>query len=153
MSHLFGTDGIRARAGEFPLDEKTIRVIGASLATHFGERLGRQARFVTGRDTRESGERIERALHEGINAGGGLIESAAVITTPGVAFLTGCFGFDAGIVISASHNPFEDNGIKVFLPDGRKLDEVTERLIENDIRAGGNVAAGSLVHVDDSRAS
>ena len=151
MAELFGTDGIRGRAGAFPLDEKTIRVIGASLAGRFTERLGRAPRFITGRDTRESGEWIERELHIGVTAGGGAIESASVITTPGVAFLTGCFGFDAGIVISASHNPFEDNGIKVFLPDGRKLDEATERLIENDIYRADDLTTGGLARVDSSR--
>src|SRR5262245_15071713 len=133
MEKLFGTDGIRARAGEFPLDARTVLIIGASLAVRFAEKLGRKPRFVTGRDTRESGEWIENAFHAGATAAGADIESASVITTPGVAFLTGRFGFDAGIVISASHNPFEDNGIKVFLPEGKKLDEATERLIERDI--------------------
>src|SRR6478609_3180962 len=133
MQKLFGTDGIRAHAGEFPLDKKTVSVIGASLARHFTEKLGRSPRFVTGRDTRESGEWIESAIHNGAISAAAKIESAGIITTPGVAFVTGNFGFDAGIVISASHNPFEDNGIKVFLPDGRKLDEATERQIESDI--------------------
>src|SRR5690349_1308527 len=109
MVKLFGTDGIRARAGEFPLDRKAVRVIGASLARRFTEKLGRAPKFVTGRDTRESGPWIEKALHEGAVAGGAKIDSAGVVTTPGVAFITGHFGFDAGIVISASHNPFEDN--------------------------------------------
>lgn len=152
MAQLFGTDGIRARAGEFPLDEKTVTVIGASLARRFEERLGRPPRFVTGRDTRKSGGWIERALHEGMNAAGGAAESASVITTPGVAFIAGCFGFDAGIVISASHNPFEDNGVKVFLPDGRKLDEATEQLIEADIRAGRGVQTNSQADINVSRA-
>jgi len=151
MAHLFGTDGIRARAGEFPLDEKTVRVIGASLARRFEERLGRAARFVTGRDTRESGEWIERVLREGIHAAHGTAESASVITTPCVAFVTGCFGFDAGVVISASHNPYEDNGIKVFLPEGRKLDEATERHIEEDIREGGDVPTDGSAEIDVSR--
>ena len=133
MEKLFGTDGIRARAGEFPLNKKTVQIIGASLARRFSERLRRTPRFVTGRDTRESGEWIERAIHSGARMEGAEIESASVITTPGVAFSARHFAFDAGIVISASHNPFEDNGIKVFLPDGKKLDEATERLVESDI--------------------
>jgi phosphoglucosamine mutase len=133
IKKLFGTDGIRARAGEFPLDAETVRRIGLSLGRHFAERLGRSPRFVTGRDTRESGIWIEKALHEGSGAVGAEIESADVITTPGVAFITGNFGFDAGIVVSASHNPFDDNGIKVFLPDGRKLDDATEKQIEDDL--------------------
>ena len=133
MEKLFGTDGIRAKAGEFPLDEQTVAMIGASLSRHFRQKLGRPSRFITGRDTRESGGWIESAIHAGLTSDGAEAESASVITTPGVAFITGCFGFDAGIVISASHNPVEDNGIKVFLPSGRKLDEATERLIEEDI--------------------
>jgi phosphoglucosamine mutase len=91
MKELFGTDGIRGHAGEFPLDEKTVRIIGASLARQFRERLGRDPRFVTGRDTRESGEWIERAFHAGATAEGAECLSAGVITTPGVAFLTGEF--------------------------------------------------------------
>lgn len=133
MQKLFGTDGIRGVAGEFPLDETTVQIIAASLARQFKDKLGRPPRFVTGRDTRESGPMIERALHSGASAKGAECESAGVITTPGVAFLTKEFGFDAGIVVSASHNPFEDNGIKVFLPSGKKLDEADERAIEQDI--------------------
>jgi phosphoglucosamine mutase len=133
MGKLFGTDGIRARVGEFPLDRKTVGIISSSLAVRFAGKLGRKPRFVTGRDTRESGKWIEKVVHSGAIAAGADIESASIITTPGVAFLTGHFDFDAGIVISASHNPFEDNGIKVFLPNGKKLDEATEFLIESDI--------------------
>jgi phosphoglucosamine mutase len=133
MKKLFGTDGIRATAGEYPLDEQTVPAIGASLARRFKERFGRAPRFVVGRDTRESGGWIEQDLALGASSAGAVVESARVITTPGVAFITGYFGFDAGVVISASHNPYQDNGIKVFLPDGRKLDDATERLIESDI--------------------
>lgn len=133
MKKLFGTDGIRGEAGAFPLDEKTIEIIGNSLARQFTEKLGRSPRFITGRDTRESGEWIEKAICAGAGAAEATCESAEVITTPGVAFLTKKFHFDAGIVISASHNPFQDNGIKIFLPSGRKIDEATEREIEKDI--------------------
>ncbi|MFM9903395.1 MAG: phosphoglucosamine mutase [Pyrinomonadaceae bacterium] len=136
MGKLFGTDGIRAAAGEFPLDEKTVRIIGGSLARLFGAALGRTPRFVTGRDTRESGEWIEAGFHAGATSQGALCESAAVITTPGVAFLTKAFDFDAGIVISASHNPYQDNGIKIFLPSGKKTDEEIENRIEDDILSG-----------------
>jgi len=143
MKQLFGTDGIRGLAGEFPLDEKTVRIIGASLARQFRERLGRDPRFVSGRDTRESGGWIEDAFHAGATAENAVCKSAGVITTPGVAFLTKAFEYDAGIVISASHNPYHDNGIKIFLPAGTKIDEATERLIERDIydeRLPGEVA-------------
>ncbi len=133
MKQLFGTDGIRGLAGQSPLDEKTVRIIGASLARHFRERLGRLPKFVSGRDTRESGSWIEAAFRSGAAAENAVCSSAGVITTPGVAFLTKTFAFDAGIVISASHNPYEDNGVKIFLPTGSKIDEATERLIEQDI--------------------
>ncbi len=133
MKKLFGTDGIRGAAGEFPLDEKTIETIGNSLARQLAEKLGRSPRIITGRDTRESGEWIERAFCTGAGAAEADCESAAVITTPGVAFLTKRFRFDAGVVISASHNPYQDNGIKIFLPNGKKIDETVEREIEKDI--------------------
>lgn len=152
MHKLFGTDGIRGRAGEFPLDGETVRIIGASLATLFGERLDRRPRFVTGRDTRESGEWIETAVHIGALDAGAEIESAGVLTTPGVAFITSRFAFDAGIVISASHNPFEDNGIKVFLTDGRKLDDQTEMRIDLDVNTGPSAGFPEDVEVDIHRA-
>jgi phosphoglucosamine mutase len=135
MKQLFGTDGIRGLAGEFPLDERTVRIIGASLVRHFRDRLRRDPKFVCGRDTRESGAWIQSALFSGILAEGGQCRSACVITTPGVAYVTKQFEYDAGIVISASHNPFRDNGIKIFLPTGTKIDEATERSIEKDIYA------------------
>ncbi len=141
MKRLFGTDGIRGAAGEFPLDDETIRIVGASLTRIFRERIGSDPRFITGRDTRESGAWIEKAFHDGAHSAGAVCESAAVITTPGVAYLTRACDFDAGIVISASHNPFRDNGIKIFLPSGRKSDEPTEKAIEADIAAGLEVSA------------
>lgn len=140
MKKLFGTDGIRGVAGEFPLDEKTVRVIGASVARQFRERLGRDARFISGRDTRESGGWIEAAFHAGAASENAVCESAEVITTPGVAYLTSAFDFDAGVVISASHNPYYDNGIKIFSPTGKKIDEATERAIEKDIFDAVDVA-------------
>jgi phosphoglucosamine mutase len=136
MKKLFGTDGIRGHADEFPLDDATVWTIGSSLARQYRAQASRAPRFVTGRDTRESGARIEAAFHAGATAEGAVCESAGVITTPGVAFVTGRFDFDAGVVISASHNPYEDNGIKIFSPDGRKIGESTELAIEADIHAG-----------------
>lgn len=133
MTRLFGTDGIRGEAGKFPLDETTVETVGVSLVTHLTEQLGRPPVIVIGRDTRESGEWIEAALLTGISKAGGRSQSAGVITTPGVAYLARTLPADAGIVISASHNPYQDNGIKVFSPSGRKLDEATERRIEADI--------------------
>ena len=135
MARLFGTDGIRGKAGDFPLDPATVRLIGRSLARRLRTTDSPNPLIVTGRDTRESGEWIERALLLGVADEGARFESAGVITTPGVAFLTRSQGADAGVVISASHNPYEDNGIKVFEPSGRKLSDAVERLIEGDIQA------------------
>ncbi len=128
---LFGTDGVRGEAGRFPLDVATMETIGASLAV----RLGASPLIVVGRDTRESGEWLGQALMAGALSKGARCESAGVITTPGVAFLTRSLGAQAGVVISASHNPYQDNGVKIFAPSGRKLDDETERLIEADIFA------------------
>lgn len=136
MKRLFGTDGIRGEAGRFPLDPATLRIVGASLTAHLREKLADPAPvIVTGRDTRESGDWVERALIEGAAAAGAICKSAGVITTPGVAFLARTLPAAAGVVISASHNPFEDNGVKIFSPSGKKLDDATERLIEADIFA------------------
>lgn len=150
MKKLFGTDGIRGHAGEFPLDVETVRMIGASLAHQLRTSLDRSPRIVSGRDTRESGESIERAFDEGAKAAGGECVSAGIITTPGVAYLTRTRGFDAGVVISASHNPFQDNGIKIFTPSGKKADEATERTIEADVNNGEKVEIRELVSLDES---
>jgi phosphoglucosamine mutase len=136
ITRLFGTDGIRGEAGKFPLDPHTVRILGESLARRLAAQSGSHApRIVIGRDTRESGPWIERELVAGMAASGAEVQSAGIITTPGVAFLTRTLPADAGVVISASHNSFEDNGIKVFDPSGRKLDDETERQIESDIAA------------------
>ena len=132
MKALFGTDGIRGEAGQFPLDPATVSAIGASLAAHLAERTP-TPQIVTGRDTRESGESIERALIAGAVRAGAKCMSAGVITTPGVAFLTRKLQAAAGVVISASHNPYQDNGIKIFAPSGQKMDDSVERQIEADI--------------------
>lgn len=151
MNRLFGTDGIRGRAGEFPLDEATIFTIGASLARRYRDDLGRDPRFVTGRDSRESGGWIEAAFHAGAQSEGAETIAAGVTTTPGVAYLTRTHGFDAGIVISASHNPFEDNGLKIFTPNGRKAGEGIERAVEADIANGIGTEISTVAAVDHSR--
>ena len=135
MKKLFGTDGMRGEAGRFPLDAQTINTTGRSLANHLRASLGRAPRIIVGRDTRESGGWIESAFARGAREGGAVCESAGVITTPGVAYLARTLPADAGVVISASHNPYRDNGLKIFAPTGRKLDDATERLIEADIHA------------------
>jgi phosphoglucosamine mutase len=135
LKPLFGTDGIRGEAGQFPLDAPTVSAIGYSLATHLSKTSG-PPEIVIGRDTRESGDWLERALIDGAMRAGGKCLSAGVITTPGVAFLTRKLDADAGVVISASHNPYQDNGIKIFAPSGEKIDDSVERVIEADIFAG-----------------
>ena len=132
---LFGTDGIRGIAGQFPLDDNTVTIIGRSLVLNLADALGRPPIIVIGRDTRESGLQIEAALARGAISVGAMVQSAGVITTPGVAYITRATPFDAGIVISASHNPYQDNGIKVFSPSGKKLADEVERRIEADITA------------------
>ena len=129
MKKLFGTDGIRAAAGQFPLDPATIHAVGLALAHH----LGQSPRVLIGQDTRESSEWIAAALTAGLVAGGASVESAGVIPTPAVAYLARAHKFSVGIVISASHNPWVDNGIKLFGPDGYKLPDSTELAIESDI--------------------
>ena len=133
MGKFFGTDGIRGVAGEYPLNEPTVERIGYSLAKELTVRLGRSPRIVIGRDTRESGGWIESAIARGVITAEGQVKSAGVITTPGVAYLTKALEADAGVVISASHNPYQDNGIKVFATSGQKLDDAAEQAIERDI--------------------
>ena len=152
MKKLFGTDGMRGEAGHFPLDAQTVWTIGRSLARHLTEQVGHAPRILLGRDTRESGEGIERAFVDGARGAGAVCQSAGIITTPGVAYLTRTLPADAGVVISASHNPYQDNGIKIFAPTGRKLDDATERQIEADIyqaqgepRAGGDEAHARVI--------
>jgi phosphoglucosamine mutase len=129
MKKLFGTDGIRAVAGQSPLDPATVYAVGRALAHHLGE----SPRVLLGMDTRESGAWIAATLTAGLTSGGATVESAGVITTPAIAFLTRFNGFSAGVVISASHNPWQDNGIKLFGPDGFKLPDATEIAIEDEI--------------------
>jgi phosphoglucosamine mutase len=133
MTHLFGTDGIRGRAGTYPLDAETVRRVGAALIKALPHR---NARLLIGRDTRESGDWIERELAYGARAAGADVHSLGVAPTPAVAYLTGSLRFDAGVVISASHNPFEDNGIKVFSGSGQKHGEHFEERIEEIVADG-----------------
>jgi phosphoglucosamine mutase len=135
-------------AGEFPLDQSTVERIGRSLTLNLAVELGRAPRIIIGRDTRESGPAIESALAKGAVDAGGEVESAGVITTPGVAFLARTGGFDAGVVISASHNPFADNGIKVFSPSGRKIPDAMERKIEQDLDGEAGPEGGAVAPPD-----
>ncbi len=142
VPRLFGTDGVRGKAGDYPLDRPTVARLGAALVRAMqaatvesdGQNEGhdgrRPLRFVVGRDTRESGAWIEEELARGLASEGARVTSAGVIPTPAIAYVTPAMAFDAGIVISASHNPFEDNGIKVFSGKGEKFTEALEREVE-----------------------
>ena len=129
---LFGTDGIRAIAGQAPLDPTTIYATGLALA-HSLRKMAAEPRVLLGRDTRESSPWIAAVLAAGLRAAGTQVESAGIITTPAVAFLARTHGFHAGVVISASHNPWQDNGIKLFGGDGYKLADAVELAIEDEI--------------------
>jgi phosphoglucosamine mutase len=131
---LFGTDGIRGVAGEFPLTAQSTNLIGRALG-HDLIGTTSKAKAVIGQDTRESSRWIADRVSEGLAAVGVDVHSAGVITTPGVAYLARSRGMAAGVVISASHNPWTDNGIKVFSGDGFKLSDSRELAIEEEIFA------------------
>ena len=138
---LFGTDGIRAIAGEAPLDTATIYATGLALGHSLSKKTA-QPRVVLGRDTRESGPWIAATITAGLREAGVTVESAGTVPTPAIAFLTRTHGFHAGVVISASHNPWRDNGIKLFGGDGFKLPDAVELGIEEEIfERIGKVAA------------
>ena len=150
---LFGTDGIRAIAGEPPLDPATIYAVGLAVG-HILRKTAVAPRVIIGRDTRESSPWIAATLAAGLRKAGSHVESAGVITTPGVAFLTHTHGFQAGVVISASHNPWRDNGIKLFGADGFKLPDEKELAIEDEIfhhaAKGASPDPASLPPLDDN---
>src|SRR5438105_8642584 len=124
---LFGTDGIRSRAGEFPLNLPMIVTIGQAV----GEKLG--GKILVGQDTRVSSPWIFDLLQKGISQTSATVANAGVIPTPAIALLTKSFGYSGGVMISASHNPYEDNGIKVFAADGTKLNDSAEAQVEKRI--------------------
>lgn len=130
MGKLFGTDGIRGPANEYPMNGETAFQVGQAVTLVFRKR-NPHPRIVIGKDTRISGFMLERALEAGISSMGGTPCTVGVLPTPGIAYITKKAGADAGIVISASHNPFEDNGIKVFSGKGFKLSDDQEAFIED----------------------
>ena len=129
MGQLFGTDGIRGKAGEYPMTEEMAMRVGRAVAMTF-KRPGKPSMIIVGRDTRLSGPMLESALVSGICSVGADAGLAGVIPTPGVAFLSSALKADAGIVISASHNPYYDNGIKIFNGSGYKLSDPKQAEIE-----------------------
>ena len=154
MSKLFGTDGIRGRANAYPMTPETALQVGRAVARHF-QAPGRPAKIVVGRDTRLSGDMFEAAIVAGICSAGADATLAGVIPTPAVAFLTAMLKAEAGIVISASHNPFYDNGIKIFGADGFKLSDEIETRIEKLILSDpvddqAHPRTGTVSRLDDA---
>ena len=161
---LFGTDGIRAVAGESPLDPTTVYAVGLALGHSLQPdpdqpvpaQSSTQPAVLLGRDTRESSPWIAATLAAGLRAAGATVQSAGIVPTPAVAFLARTHGFRAGVVISASHNPWCDNGIKLFGPDGFKLADTVELAMEDDIlRHASEIQApdpASLPSVEDNPA-
>ena len=134
MRTLFGTDGIRGEAGAPPLDDETVSRIGAALVAALVEaEMGPPISVAVGCDTRASSPQIVRALAGGVAASGGRTRFAGVVPTPAVAYLVTLTDADAGVVVSASHNPWKDNGIKIFSAEGRKLPDAVEIDIERRI--------------------
>ena len=145
---LFGTDGIRGVAGEYPLDPATIFAFGAALGR---EAMG-TGEILVGADTRESGPWIAELVAGGLERSGARVRYAGVVTTPGIAYLTRTGPFVAGVMISASHNPYQDNGIKVFTHSGFKLPDAEEHAIEREIfrlRERGVAPAPATLAVDE----
>jgi phosphoglucosamine mutase len=129
---LFGTDGIRGMPGEFPLDDRTLLRTGLVLGDYLHKREG-QARVLIGRDTRESGPHLADCIARGLKSAGAEPVSAGILTTPGVAWLVHRESFAAGVVISASHNPYHDNGVKLISHSGMKFPDSIEVMLEKAI--------------------
>lgn len=149
---LFGTDGIRGVAGEYPLDKRTVHAVGIALGEWAVGIHGADTEIVVGMDTRESGTWIAEQVAAGVMSRGARVRFAGLITTPGVAYLTRSRDFVAGVMISASHNPFQDNGIKVFDHSGFKLPDEQEHQIEKRIFAlleGGLEPEAAALEVDE----
>ena len=140
---LFGTDGIRGVPGEFPLDNATLEAVGGALSAHLkAESGGARPRVLLGMDTRESSGHLAARLARGAIDGGAEVVSAGVISTPGVACLVRENKFSAGVVVSASHNPYTDNGVKLISAQGTKLPDAVEAALEKDI-LGRRESAGA----------
>lgn len=127
----FGTDGVRGKAGTWPIDRAGAAQIGHGIGAYVC-RQAAQPEVLIGRDTRQSGEELAAALAAGLSIHDIRVVDVGVITTAGVAYLTRHLGMDAGVVISASHNPWTENGIKVIGPDGCKLNDEQEQALEQD---------------------
>jgi len=149
---LFGTDGIRGVPGEYPLDDATLDRVGLALGKYLrSEERGEQPRVLIGRDTRESGPHIAERIACGLAAAGAEPISAGVVTTPGVAWLVNREGFAAGVVISASHNPYHDNGVKLISSTGMKFPDAVEAELEKMVLSSREtVSAASALRLHDN---
>jgi phosphoglucosamine mutase len=137
MGRLFGTDGIRGEANRYPMDAAMAFAVGQAV-TYVLRKPGHTTRIIIGKDTRISGYMLESALESGVTSMGGVPYLVGVLPTPGIAFITESMRADAGMVISASHNPYQDNGIKLFSGAGFKLSDEQEEEIE-DLVLGGKL--------------
>src|SRR5208337_1958390 len=154
---LFGTDGVRGVANEEPITSETTLKLGRALAYVFRNTTGRHRRILIGKDTRLSGYMLETAIESGICSMGVDVWLVGPMPTPAIAFLTRSMRADAGVVISASHNPYQDNGIKFFSHEGFKLDDEIERQIENLVfdesgldRGTSPEEIGKAMRIDDA---
>ncbi|HEY5192960.1 MAG TPA: phosphoglucosamine mutase [Solirubrobacteraceae bacterium] len=141
MARLFGTDGVRGVAGEL-LSAELALALGKAAAAHS---RAEHPRVLIVRDTRESGEMLQAALAAGVSAAGGEALLGGVLPTPAAPLLLNRYGFDLGVVLSASHNPYQDNGVKFFAADAFKLSDEQELAIEEQLRTAGDSARGGLV--------
>ena len=147
MYKLFGTDGIRAVAGKSPLDYSTVYALGKAL-TFLLKEEGLEPRVIIGRDTRESGKWLEQVLSQGINESNGETVSSGIVPTSAISFLINKYSFSAGVVISASHNPYQDNGIKIFSSQGVKISDEWERKLEEAITVTAENATREEVNLN-----
>ncbi len=152
---LFGTDGIRGVANQYPMTAEIALSLGRAVAERF-RKGGRRCRVVIGKDTRLSGYMIESALEAGIVSAGADVMLVGPLPTPAIAFITSSMRADAGMVISASHNPYQDNGIKIFASDGFKLPDEVEADIERrmadpeQLTPGPEPKIGKAIRIDDA---
>ena len=147
---LFGTDGIRGIPGEYPLDDATLERVGFALGMHLCAAGARRPRILIGRDTRQSGPHLAECIARGLAAADAVPVSAGVLSTPGVAWLVNREGFSAGVVISASHNPYHDNGVKLISSSGRKFPDVVEAALEQSIlSSNGNRSVPRQTRLSD----
>ena len=153
---LFGTDGIRGRANEYPITSEVAVKVGRAISRILKSKDGKQNRVVVGKDTRISGQMLETALTSGLVANGLDVLLVDSIPTPAVAYLTKTMGCVAGVMLTASHNPYEDNGLKIFGSDGYKLSDELECRLESEILSEvpspevNSENKGKVIHIDDA---